>query len=295
MSETGDSGLAMKLLKMVQAHADAAWQVVWNKRTGKIVTASIDNTVKIFNDQATLLQTVQTGHALGIVSLDAGLFAATCSLDSQIKIWDTMWSCVRTVDLGPVEAWRVCITDKQVIACGSHAGTIHIVPPSGPSLLLETRAGFVQGLCWAGNVIACGTEQGAVFCFDATTAKMLFSATPHAGPVRCVAVSPDGKLLISGSDDFKICVFDLVHQTLLATLQAHNSWVLDVQFSQDGLKFASCGADKKVRIWSAVTRTLLHVFDDHTDQVWSISWSPDSCRLASVGDDMMLAIYDVEC
>src|SRR5438445_13786963 len=43
----------------------------------------------------------------------------------------------------------------------------------------------------------------------------------HTQAVRCVAISPDGKLLASGSDDQTIQLWDLVFKTNVATLKGH--------------------------------------------------------------------------
>jgi WD repeat-containing protein 61 len=91
------------------AHDDGIWSVSWSKKTNKIVTGGIDDTVRVWNsDSLSQLHTLQ-GHQLGVISVDIsqnGQLACSTSLDGQLRIWDIgSHSLIRSVDAGPVEAW----------------------------------------------------------------------------------------------------------------------------------------------------------------------------------------------
>jgi WD40 repeat protein len=71
----------------------------------------------------------------------------------------------------------------------------------------------------------------------------------HAGWVRSLAVSPDGKVLVSASDDQTIKLWDIATGRHFRTLRGHAGAVRCVTFSPDGLQLASASWDRTVKLW----------------------------------------------
>ena len=74
----------------------------------------------------------------------------------------------------------------------------------------------------------------------------------HAGWVSSVAISPDGKRIVTGSDDATAKVWDAATGRELLTLKGHTQLVFSVAFSPDGKYLVSGGGDSRVRLWDAV-------------------------------------------
>ena len=70
----------------------------------------------------------------------------------------------------------------------------------------------------------------------------------HSEVVTSVALSQDGKLLISGSDDKTIKVWNLEDRREEFTLQGHTSEVTSVAISQNGKYLASGSEDKTIKV-----------------------------------------------
>lgn len=75
----------------------------------------------------------------------------------------------------------------------------------------------------------------------------------HTSLVSSVALSHDGRRLVSGSDDKTVRVWDAETGALQRTLEGHTGSVGSVALSHDGQRLASGSYDKTVRVWDAET------------------------------------------
>ena len=75
------------------------------------------------------------------------------------------------------------------------------------------------------------------------------------GPiVRSIALSPDGKLIISCSDDTKIHVWNAtMGGTAAGPFTGHTDEVASVAFSPDGQHIILGSKDQTIRVWNAMT------------------------------------------
>ena len=77
--------------------------------------------------------------------------------------------------------------------------------------------------------------------------------TGHTASVNALALSPDGRFLVSGSEDVTLKIWDTATGNVLRTLSGHDQAVLAAAISPDGRLIASGGADQTVRVWNVVT------------------------------------------
>ena len=114
----------------------------------------------------------------------------------------------------------------------------------------------------------------------------------HQGWVLSVAISADGKYIVSGSEDSTVRLWSM-DGTLLKTFNGHQGWVLSVAISADGQYIASGGKDKKVRLWS-LDGTLLKTLNGHQGTVQSVGFSPDSKYIVSSGLDSTTRLWSIQ-
>src|SRR5262245_35964469 len=67
--------------------------------------------------------------------------------------------------------------------------------------------------------------------------------TGHTGSINAIALSADGRFLVSASEDGTLKVWDTATGNVLRTLQGHDKQVLAVSVSPDGSLIASGGLD----------------------------------------------------
>jgi phage FluMu protein Com len=122
--------------------------------------------------------------------------------------------------------------------------------------------------------------------------RLAATAKAHRGPATTLAVSPDGRLLVTGGDDHAVRVWDAATGRCVATLSGHTGDVNAVAFSPDGSRIASAGDDRILRLWNVETFQPVGTFEGHTDRVRALAFGPPG-MLASAGDDRTVRLWDV--
>src|SRR6185436_10080655 len=115
--------------------------------------------------------------------------------------------------------------------------------------------------------------------------------TGHTGPVNALALSPDGRFLVSGSEDLTLKIWDTATGNVLRTLSGHDQPVLAADISPDGRTIASGGADASVRVWNVVTGESTKTVS-HSSAVKNVAFSDDGRRLTSLGNNE-IKVYDL--
>jgi DNA-binding beta-propeller fold protein YncE len=117
--------------------------------------------------------------------------------------------------------------------------------------------------------------------------------TGHEGWVRSVAVTPDGKYVVSGSWDKRVRVWELATGQELRRFTGHEWGVRSVAVTPDGQYVVSGSWDNTVRLWDLATGQELRRFTGHDDSVWSVAVTPDGQYVVSGSSDKTVRVWDV--
>ena len=104
----------------------------------------------------------------------------------------------------------------------------------------------------------------------------------HGGPVRALAISPDGTRAISGSFDSAAIRWSLERNEAEQVLRFHDGAVNAVVFLGDG-RIASSGEDARIAVWKRKSRAVGGARGHELR--WSLSGLADGTLLASASWD----------
>jgi cytochrome c len=114
----------------------------------------------------------------------------------------------------------------------------------------------------------------------------------HGGPVRALAVSPDGTQAVSGSFDTSAIRWSLTRNAAEQVLRFHDGAVNAVAFLADS-RVATSGEDARVAIWTPGAAQPSAVLTGHTAPVVALAVSPDGTTLASASWDRTARLWSL--
>ncbi len=133
--------------------------------------------------------------------------------------------------------------------------------------------------CFAAAAAACAVISGA-------QAQL----RGHGGPVRALAISPDGTHAVSGSFDTAAIRWSLTRNVAEQVMRFHDAAVNAVAFLKDG-RIVTAGADAHIAIWAPGKPVPESVLDGHSGPVVALAVSPDGKTLASASWDHSVRLW----
>jgi WD40 repeat protein/serine/threonine protein kinase len=293
--------------QVLRGHKAAVSAVVYSPDGNSLASASHDGTLKIWNAATGEEQFSIAGHA--DVAYDAafspdGSLLASAGWDGVVKLWDVATRKeVRSLrgHEGPVSRLAFAPHGRLLasLGTGQHIliwdvveGTLlkKVETPSGQSIY---RIVFSPG----GERLAVTSSQAISFWETSRWSPQRQLDMPNRY-VKCLAFSPDRRLLATGEGDLaygnpgRVRLWDLETGELLATLEGHTEPIFGLVFSPDGSRLFSASQDKTVKIWDVASCQEALSLRGHTDTVRGLSLSPDGHRLATAGADGDVRLWD---
>jgi WD40 repeat protein len=307
------------VLRVFKGHGSRVNGVAISSDSKRALSASWDASLRLWNLENGGLLKEMSGHDNAIMSVTLsgdGKRALTGSSDRTMRLWDLeAGKEVGAPMLHPNTVWDVVFSPdgkKALSACSDGNARLWDLEAARPLLTLESHKG---GKTWTvaftpdGNAAVVGggsTFEGnnppraSLRLWDLTTGKEIRQFEGHASDVRRVALSRDGKQLLSGSFDGSMRLWDLQTGKEIRRYEGPGNFVEAVAFTPDG-KRAVCAygpqiveavydADPRcsLRVWDLATARQLHQLKGHSGPVLSFALSGDGQFLVSgSGDNTM--------
>ena len=280
-------------------HSENVVSAVFSPDGARVVTASWDGAVLLWDVRTGVLLRRLDGQMLHMVSLDPdGARVVTAGFDGTAELWD-----VRTGDrlhafeghTGAVRAAAFSPRGDRIVTAGED-GTAAIWDARSGARLHNLKGHGDDGLGAAfspdGARVLTASDDGTAALWDAATGERLHRLKGHRASVRSAAFSPDGARVVTTSDDATSALWDAATGERLRLLEGHEKSVVAAAFSADGTRVATASVDQTAAVWDARSGERLAQLTGHAEMVTAVSFSPDGSRVLTASLDGSARLWD---
>ena len=218
----------------------------------------------------------------------------------QIKLWDPR-TATFLADLTDKKnaVWVLKFSpDGKTLASGSSDGLIKLWDPIQHvqrAKLSSPTAHWVRGLAFTpdGKFLA-SSHMALARLWDLETQKPIVEFDGHSDEINSLAVSPDGKTLVTVSRDQSAVLWDLTSSKRLTTIGKENGWVSDAAFTADGNTLVLSVLDGSVKLWDIKENRVRGSGHNPGGYAGSVSISPDGKTVAVAKGSLVLWRFGID-
>ena len=285
-----------------KGHKDIVLGVDFSPDGRHIISASADNTLKLWRQDGKLINTFvgHTDTVLSVAFSPDGKLIASASKDGSVKLWNLRGTLLRTLikHQGGVEK-IVFSPDGELVASASEDNTVRLWNRDGKQIaILQGHQREVLTVIFSrdGQTIASGDRNGTVKLWQ-RDGTLIHSFRAHDLPVRSLDFSLNGGTLVTGGDD-KVARIWTREGKFIRTLQGNDGQKYDasvtgVKFSPDGKIIGTTSWDGTIKLWYP-NGTLYLDLKGHEGRVWDLDWSADGSTIVTAGWDNVVKLWQVQ-
>lgn len=224
-----------------------------------LITASNDNSIRLWNTQTGELLQIFEGHEGAVVNAVFSPDTTTimsASADQTVRIWDR----------------ESGIELRQI-------------PHPLPILSMA--------LSPTGQYLATSDSSQRAFLWDVATGYYLGEFAGHRNPVRAIAFSPDEQYLATGSEDHRAFIWDIATKEIIHRFEAHTSCVCGLAFSPRGDLLLTTSYDQTAIVWDIETEEEVSILLGHTGRILDGKFSANGRQVITSSQDSTARLWDV--
>src|SRR5262245_60299105 len=279
----------------------------------RIVTASTDNTARIWNAATGEEIAVLQGHEHSVMHAafsPDGSRIVTASIDQTARIWDTATAKEIVVLRGHTQAVNSATFSpdgsRVVTASGDNTARIWNAATGDEVAILGEKQSFGRDKPFYGfgtiatavyspdgALIVTAEHRGVARIWDAETARQVSAITVPDQLFYSATFSPDGSRILTASSDKTARIFATASGPEVAVLRGHEAVVQTAAFNSTGSRIVTVATDRTARIWDAAKGQFIDGFRTHGAYPRSAAFSPDDSRIVVALEDRTARVFSV--
>jgi WD40 repeat protein len=255
------------------------------------ISASLDCSLRVWNLNSGICCKVLKGHEDGVwcVTLTAsGSVAVSGSKDDLLKVWEiSTGECIQTLE--GHSSWISCVATSKYgkwVVSGSNDKLVKVWNIQ--------KAQKVSQMDRHNSQPTCITASNRAIISGASDGIKVWSLKGHClntlpSPASCIALTSNGRYLISGGIDKLMKIWDIEKGCLLHSLRGHKGIITALSVAK-GMAFTG-SADGSVKVWSVPSAVCIDTLCGHKDSIKCIAVSKDAQMVASGSLDMSVRLW----
>ncbi len=263
-----------RLSRTFSGHTDNVYSLALTPTADALLTGSGDTTARLWDVKTGACRTVFRGHSgpvLGVACHPGGVWIATASADGNVWVWDST----------------------------SGSPTRKMESRSTPANRVVTDAG--------GRSLVASYEDGVIIVWDTTTwrevRRVKHGSVRMAAPsIACLplAITPDGRFLISGGTNHRLCVWDMATGNTVWARERTDlaAPILSIALLPGGKQFVTgggvFGTPGELKVWNTDTGENTFTLAGGVRENYGVAVNPNDGALAACSHDGVIKVYGLQ-
>lgn len=293
--------------RVFEGHSDAIRSIKFSADGSLLLSASFDNTIRIWMYESNQLLKTFRGHGGRVKAATFepdGRSVLSAAHDNTVREWSIAdYEEIRTLRGRSLEGHSDAVLaatysrDQSQIVTASRDRTARtwdaktgepgLTFAEGHSFLASSAIFFPDGR----RLLTAAVDNTARI-WDVTTGGQI-QRLPRSGRSAAVALSHNANLIATGADDKSAQLWDATTGNRLKKFEGHLAEVTSVAFAPDDRTLATGDSKGHVKIWSIDDERVIAKVDVHTRRVSAIVFLSDGSRLLTASGDNTVGQWDI--
>jgi WD40 repeat protein len=256
-----------ELPRVLRGHIDMVRSVAFNPENDILATGSYDRTVRLWN--------TTTGHLLRVIADAHALseFALGWSADGELLAYPCTDNTVELLHHPSGQVWERLSLGREHPLAVAHS-------PKG-------------------DLLACGTQEGAVWLWDVSPASgggaaaLHFRVQPGNRKILRLQWSPDNRWLAAYDEGSTVHLIDAARGAVVYAVPGVST-IYNLAFGQGGNLLITGEAACRAAVRDAATGTVRRLFTGHVGEITALDASTQGDLLASSSADGVVCLWHPE-